>query len=168
MKRECPLCGTDFEGAECHSSCPMSRGCAMVRCPHCGYEFVESGRIADMLRRWIRRAPKRAEEQVQRVMPLTACAEGTVAPVASIAASSSRLNRLASFGIVPGTEVRVIARKPAVVLQCGSTSLALDDDVARQIYLENTGGARCAAGDERREPSRMDPGPENAPAAAFR
>ena len=54
---ECPLCATDFEGAVCHSSCPMSRGCAMVRCPRCGYEFVESGRFLDMLRRWIRRGP---------------------------------------------------------------------------------------------------------------
>ena len=134
MKRECPLCGTDFEGAECHSSCPMSHGCAMVRCPHCGYEFVESGKITDMLKRWIRRAPKPAEP-LQPVMPVTAVPEGTVAPVASIDASSSRLNRLASFGIVPGTEVRVIARKPAVVLQCGSTSLALDDEVARQIFV---------------------------------
>ena len=49
---ECPLCGIDFEGATCHSSCPMSRGCDMVRCPRCGYEFVESGRILDMLRRF--------------------------------------------------------------------------------------------------------------------
>jgi len=50
-KYECPLCGTDFEGTNCHTSCPMSNGCAMVRCPRCGYEFVESGKFADMLRR---------------------------------------------------------------------------------------------------------------------
>ena len=139
-QRECPLCGTDFEGAECHSSCPMARGCAMVRCPHCGYEFVESGRIADMLKRWIRRAPKVANA-AQTIVPATAVAEGTVAPVASIMAPSSRLNRLASFGIVPGTEVRVMKRTPAVVLQCGGTSLALDDEVARQIFLDVTAAA---------------------------
>jgi Fe2+ transport system protein FeoA len=132
MKRECPLCTTDFEGAECHSSCPMSTGCAMVRCPHCGYEFVESGRITDMLKRWIRRAPAHVESGLQ---PLTRVAEGTVAPVASITTSSARLNRLAAFGIVPGSEVRVVARKPTVVLQCGGTSLALEDDVASTIVL---------------------------------
>lgn len=135
MKRECPLCGTDFEGAECHSSCPMSHGCAMVRCPHCGYEFVESGRITDMLRRWIRRAPKIDTTGTDEIQPVTAVADGTIAPVASIRASTSRVNRLASFGIVPGSEIRVVARKPAVVLECGSTSLALDDDVAREIYV---------------------------------
>ena len=131
-RHECPLCSTDFEGAECHSSCPMARGCAMVRCPKCGYEFVESGRIVDMLRRWIRRAPAPSRSGLQ---PLTNVAEGTVAPVASIRASTGRVNRLASFGIVPGSQVRVVARKPTVVLQCGSTSLALEEDVAREILV---------------------------------
>ena len=134
MKFECPLCNTDFEGAECHSSCPMSKGCAMVRCPHCGYEFVESGRITDMLKRWIRRGPSGAPRS-SAATAVTEVPEGTVAPVAMIGSSSGRLNRLAAFGIVPGTEVTVVARKPAVVLQCGSTSLALDDDVARDVFV---------------------------------
>ena len=134
MIRECPLCATDFEGSECHSSCPMSRGCAMVRCPHCGYEFVESGKLADMLKKWIRRGPKTVT-RTDALQPLTNVAEGTVAPIASISAPSARLNRLASFGLVPGTEVRVVARKPTVMLQCGATSLALDDEVASQILV---------------------------------
>ena len=48
---QCPLCSLDFEGAACHSACPMSKGCAMVRCPRCGYEFVEEGTLAKMVRR---------------------------------------------------------------------------------------------------------------------
>lgn len=47
----CPLCALDFAGRSCHLACPISRGCAMVRCPRCGYEFVEDGRVA----RWLRR-----------------------------------------------------------------------------------------------------------------
>jgi Fe2+ transport system protein FeoA len=132
---ECPLCGLDFEGAECHSSCPMSRGCAMVRCPQCGYEFVESGRITDMLKRWIRRAPKCAV-QSDGTVSITELPVGTCAPVASIApTSAARLNRLASYGIVPGSEVRLVSRRPAVVLQCGSASVALEDEIAREIYV---------------------------------
>jgi hypothetical protein len=46
---ECPMCGTDFAAANCHSSCPLSRGCEMTRCPRCGYEFVGGGRIAGLL-----------------------------------------------------------------------------------------------------------------------
>jgi hypothetical protein len=133
---ECPLCGTDFQGAECHSSCPMSRGCAMVRCPHCGYEFVESGRIADLLRRWIRRAPKAVEGDVVCVTDLPV---GSSAPVAFIRASSAaRLSTLASVGIVAGSDIHLIARRPAVVLACGSSSVAIEDDVAREVYVRIT------------------------------
>lgn len=48
---ECPLCSIDFEGAACHSSCPMARGCRMVRCPRCGYEFVQQSTLVDLIRR---------------------------------------------------------------------------------------------------------------------
>ncbi len=138
---ECPLCATDFDGAECHSSCPMSRGCTMVRCPHCGYEFVESGRFADMLRRWIRRAPACAERfQPADSVPITDLPLGTTAPVTSIApTSAARLNRLASYGIVPGSEVRLVSRRPAVVLECGSASVAVEDEIAWGIYVAPTG-----------------------------
>lgn len=135
---ECPLCGTDFAGAECHSSCPISRGCSMVRCPRCSYEFVESGRFVDMLRRWIRRAPPEAGARGD-VVPVTQLPLGATALVVHIATTSaSRMSRLASFGIAAGSEVRLIARRPAVVLGCGSSSVALDDDLGREIYVRDT------------------------------
>ena len=58
---DCPLCGVDFEGATCHSSCPMSKGCAMVRCPQCGYEFVEDGRVAALFNEWFSKWFKRRD-----------------------------------------------------------------------------------------------------------
>lgn len=137
MNYECPLCGTDFDGAQCHSSCPMSRGCTMVRCPHCGYEFVESGRFTDMLRRWIRRGPPATcIAERSGPFPVTELAVGSSASIAFITpTSASRLSRLASYGIVPGTEVRLIARQPSVVLACGSACIALEDDIGREIYV---------------------------------
>ncbi len=60
--------------------------------------------------------------------------------VASIALNSAaRLNRLASYGIVPGSEVRLVSRRPAVVIECGSASVALEDDIAQQIYVSTAG-----------------------------
>lgn len=141
MTHECPLCSLDFTGEECHSACPMARGCAMVRCPRCGYEFVESGRFVDMLQRWIRRAPSQ-ECATGDVVPVTKLAVGATAPVTHIATqSAARMSRLASFGIAAGSEVRLIARRPAVVLACGSSSVALDDDVAREIHVRVTAPA---------------------------
>ena len=48
---QCPLCALEFEGAFCHGSCPMAKGCAMVRCPRCSYEFVQDGSLAAFVRR---------------------------------------------------------------------------------------------------------------------
>jgi Fe2+ transport system protein FeoA len=133
---ECPLCGTDFTGAECHASCPMSKGCAMVRCPHCAYEFVESGRFTDMLLRWIRRSPRCADRQSADTIPIIDLPIGSIAAILSITqTSAARLNRLASYGIVPGSEVRLVSRRPAVVLECGSASVALEDEIAQEIYV---------------------------------
>ena len=130
---DCPLCGTDFTGAECRSACPMSKGCAMVRCPHCGYEFVESGKFTDMLLRWIRRAPATCSADV---IPVSQLPVGTSAPVEHITpTSAARLSRLASFGIVAGSDVRLVSRRPAVVLACGSSSVALEDDVADEVFV---------------------------------
>ncbi len=134
---ECPLCGTDFTGAACHSSCPMSKGCTMVRCPHCGYEFVESGKFTDMLLRWIRRGPSPVAPIADSIVPITHLPVGTSAPVAFIEHSSAaRVNRLASYGIVPGSEVRLVATRPTVVLSCGTSSVAVEEDVGRQIYVK--------------------------------
>lgn len=53
MTHECPLCNTDFEETNCHEACPFSKGCAMIRCPRCGYEFVEHGWLARLFERKI-------------------------------------------------------------------------------------------------------------------
>jgi len=135
MSYECPLCSTDFSDAECHSACPMSKGCTMIRCPRCGYEFVQSGRIVDMLRRWIRRAPQPVPLPADMI-PVTDLPVGSSATVAHITPTEAgRLNRLASFGISAGSEVKLLARQPAVVLACGSSSVALEDEVAREIFV---------------------------------
>ena len=130
---DCPLCGLDFTGAECRSSCPMARGCSMIRCPRCGYEFVESGRFVDMLRRWIRRAPACPTSDVVTLLDLPVGATASILNVD--ATSAARLSRLASYGIAAGSEVQLLARRPAVVVACGSSSIAVEDDVAREIHV---------------------------------
>ena len=147
MSYQCPLCSTDFESATCRSSCPIARGCAMVRCPRCGYEFVESGRIADLLRRWIRRGPSaslwagpkqpcahpQADRDVVRLIDLDLGASGSVVFIAPSA--GARVARLAAYGIVAGTELRLIARKPTVVLESGSTTIAVEPEIGREIFV---------------------------------
>lgn len=48
---------------------------------------------------------------------------------------AARLNRLASLGVIPGTEVRLMQRRPSIVIGCGETSIAIETDVAAEIWV---------------------------------
>lgn len=58
----CPLCSCHFGGSgeSCHSSCPMSRGCKMIKCPRCNYEFVEESSIVNFVRKLMKKTAGRA------------------------------------------------------------------------------------------------------------
>jgi hypothetical protein len=52
----CGFCGVPFvedPGQAACQSCPLSRACALMRCPHCGYENPKEPRWLDTLRRWV-------------------------------------------------------------------------------------------------------------------
>ena len=53
-----------------------------------------------------------------------------------------RLDRLMTFGITPGTIVRLQQKKPSIVLQVGETDLALDYDIAKNIYVKQVNGEK--------------------------
>lgn len=54
----CSLCSHTFGGSECHSGCPFAQGCRMVRCPRCGYEFVDESTVVNFFRKIFRSAAK--------------------------------------------------------------------------------------------------------------
>jgi len=54
----CPLCGSEYDehvGLACHAGCPMSRGCRLLKCPHCGYEMPAPTGLTRWLGRWLGR-----------------------------------------------------------------------------------------------------------------
>ena len=60
----CPLCGAAFDaaGQGCRPSCPMSKGCAVICCPACGYSFPQEEKgLAGGLRRLLDRLKKDKE-----------------------------------------------------------------------------------------------------------
>jgi len=76
---------------------------------------------------------KQIEPLVMRVIDLPV---GAVASIAFIAPKTlARLEKLAAFGIVPGSEIRLVARKPSCVIAAGATSIALEDEIGREIYV---------------------------------
>ena len=50
--------------------------------------------------------------------------------------SHQRLDRLSTLGVVPGSIVRMHQKKPSHVLQLGETTIALDKDIVKDIYVK--------------------------------
>lgn len=76
---------------------------------------------------------KKVDPLITRLIDLPLGGSGSVVFIAP--RSVSRLNKLAAFGVVPGSLVRLVERKPSVVLACGQTSLAVEDEIGREIYV---------------------------------
>jgi DtxR family Mn-dependent transcriptional regulator len=76
---------------------------------------------------------KKVEPLITRLVDLPVGASGSVVFIAP--KSVSRLNKLAAFGVVPGTLVRLVGKKPSVVLACGQTSIAVEEEIGREIYV---------------------------------
>jgi DtxR family Mn-dependent transcriptional regulator len=66
---------------------------------------------------------------------------GAVARVVFLASRApGRVSRLLPFGVAPGSEVRLRQRSPAYVLEVGETTLALEREVAREVFVKRLGG----------------------------
>jgi len=69
--------------------------------------------------------------------PLTALAAGATATIARIVSPDpGSLVKMSSLGLMPGARVRLVQKRPAIVLQVGQTTVALDRDLAEAILVE--------------------------------
>ena len=74
------------------------------------------------------------------VMPMKELDPGARAKIVFIAPKDhSRMDRLSTLGLVPGTEITLHQKKPAFVIRFGETELALDVDIAGEIYVKVVG-----------------------------
>ena len=47
-----------------------------------------------------------------------------------------RMDRLAALGVIPGSEIRLRQRSPSFVVEVGETTIALDPEIAQEIYVK--------------------------------
>jgi DtxR family Mn-dependent transcriptional regulator len=73
---------------------------------------------------------------VERLSEFATGDSGTVAYVHTT--NPGRLDRLASFGLVPGTEIRVHQTWPSMVVTLGETELAFDKETAQDIFVRGS------------------------------
>jgi DtxR family Mn-dependent transcriptional regulator len=78
-----------------------------------------------------------ARRQVESlVVPLTKLKPGESGRVAYISTTHHpRLHKLISFGVAPGARIRCHQKYPSIIIQRENTELALEEDVAKDIYV---------------------------------
>ncbi len=73
------------------------------------------------------------------VMPLSELEVGAEAKIVFISPRRhSTLDRLASLGLIPGSTLHLHQKSPAFVVRVGESEVALDPEVAREIYVKRT------------------------------
>jgi Fe2+ transport system protein FeoA len=73
---------------------------------------------------------------VNRAVPLHRLKSGQRAQVVELRSDNhARLARLGALGLMPGSWLVVLQRKPALVLRVGETEISLDDAVAGEIIV---------------------------------
>jgi len=142
----CPLCGFEFERVDalCHHGCPLGAYCNLARCPACDYEFPEklpapASSAGPWWRRLFVRRPVEPICAPDAALTVVDLHGGERAEILGLGGDSpSRRNHLAVFGLVPGSEIRLLQRYPSFVVRIGETILALEDDVARDIVVRRS------------------------------
>ena len=77
------------------------------------------------------------KEMKPLVIPLEELGLGEEGRIVFIAPKShQRLDRLSTLGIVPGSILRMHQKNPSYVLQIGETTLALDREIVKDIYVK--------------------------------
>jgi len=142
----CGLCGHRFDAAAlaCHTGCPLGAHCNLICCPNCGYQVVDTARtrLGGLLARVFpsSRADRAASEPPapapRATIPLSHVLPGREVEIVALREMAGpRASRLAAFGLVPGSRVAVVQRRPAPVLRVGETEIALSLEILEHIEV---------------------------------
>lgn len=71
---------------------------------------------------------------VSRLIDFEVGKEGKIVYIVS--SDPKRLNRLNSIGINAGSMIKLIQKQPSVVVKVDETTVALDPDIAREVYIK--------------------------------
>lgn len=144
---QCQLCAYEFDATSlaCHTHCPLGSRCHLICCPNCGYQVVDESqsKLVRWLEGWMapKQEPAKAAARSRRVLeeklaPLSHIPDGMQAEIRLLdELSSQRLARLSVFGLMPGSQVTVLQRKPAPVVRIGETELALSMEILDHIWV---------------------------------
>lgn len=134
---DCSLCGFEFEKHQttCAQGCPLGKWCKLVRCPNCGYEFPEPSQPLTWFQRLFR--SQKAPPPERKLLSLDELEEGETSELVCLnGAHVARRTALAVYGLVPGCELVLQQKRPSFVIRVGQTELALEGNIAREIFVK--------------------------------
>jgi DtxR family Mn-dependent transcriptional regulator len=77
------------------------------------------------------------QEMKPLVRPLADLSPGERGKIVFITPDShSRLDRLSTMGVVPGSTVKLHQKKPSYVIQIGETTIAVDREITKEIFVK--------------------------------
>ena len=80
------------------------------------------------------------DKAAEIVVPLSKLESGQEGRIAYIHAKErDRLQKLMALGVTPGMRIQVIQRFPSYVFQIGQTQIAVDEEIANEIFVLQTG-----------------------------
>lgn len=83
---------------------------------------------------------KYGEDVKPLVVRLTDLGPGEVAKVVFMSSDKTKhLDRLSAMGLMPGTMLKLHQRRPSYILDLGETQLAIDGEIARDIFVKKMG-----------------------------
>jgi len=136
----CPMCKTVWDESQQASACGrcpvyrLNRGCRLklLRCPACGYHSLRSECFSSSQAA----SPVTPSCGMVSSLTLDALRAGERARLVGYdGISEHELQRLAAYGLVPGVQLTVLQRKPAVILRFHQTELAVEPALAKAIYV---------------------------------
>lgn len=79
------------------------------------------------------------QEMKPLVRPLSDLMPGEQGKIVFITPGShSRLDRLSTMGVMPGSMVKLHQKKPSYVIQLGETMIAVDREITKEIFVKKT------------------------------
>ena len=75
--------------------------------------------------------------------------------------SNSRLHKLSHFGVVPGTMSAIHQRYPSFVFTCGTHKIAIEEDIAKEVYVWQTDNSQIVSAPSQQGRKRWRLGKKN-------
>ena len=134
---KCSYCGAVFdlnEAAQGCNGCPMGNSCGKIKCPKCNFEMPAKPITPSYIKKIKEMFNIKKSFKKDSVLSLNIGDEAYIKEIQT--KDASKLQKLMSFGLLPGAKIKVIKKYPAIVVEEGFSQIAIDENIAEYIIVQ--------------------------------